>query len=234
VEFTEKAIADSVALANANREDLSDTMFLTDGPARPMSQTMAHVGCTNPAAHQWTEIGLNVAGRANVAAGGATYAENGLPNAAAKSPNRKSNRTCNIGRLAAVSDNEMAAFNGGNGHTQLKLADGEMVRGIEDALDFEVALTSVEVLNQIEWMHITGDSTNATMEGGETDGLWKWALAGGANANPNGNAGNILPMAEQFIKDGGYAVGRAGTRSGHQLVRRRWRRSSNRHQRFRR
>jgi hypothetical protein len=163
---------------------------------------MNHTQCTNPAAHQWNEIGLNVAGRLNVAAGGATYAENGLPNAAAKSPGRKTNRTCNVGRLAAVSDNEMAAFNGGNGHIPLKLADGEMIRGIEDALDFEVALTSVEVMNQLEWMHITGDSTNATMEGGETDGLWKWALAGGAVVNTGGTGGAAVNMAEQFIKDG--------------------------------
>jgi hypothetical protein len=201
MEFVDKAIADSVVLANANREDLSDTMYITDGPSRPMSQSMKHVLATNPAAHQWNEIGLNAAGRVNVAGGGATYPENGLPNATQKTPGRKTNPTCNIGRLASVSDNEMAAFNGGNGHTQLKLAEGEMERGIQDALDFAVALVTVEVLNQIEWMHVTGDHTVATMEGGETDGLIKFS-AGGFQVVTGGTTTTPVNMAEAFIKDG--------------------------------
>jgi hypothetical protein len=197
--FVEKAIFDTVQAQNANREDLSNTLTVTDGPARPVTQNMAQKVATNTT-HQWNEIGLNTAGRTNVAGGGATYAENSLPNAAAKAPSRKTNKTCNVGRLASVSDNEMAAFNGGGA---INLDNGEMVRQIQNALDFEVALTTVEVLNQVEWMHITGDSSNATMEGGETDGLLKWAVAGGYIVSTGGSTTTPINMAESFLKDGG-------------------------------
>lgn len=197
--YVEKAILDTVQGANANREDLSNTLTVTDGPARPVTQNMAQKVATNPT-HQWNEIGLNTAGRTNVAGGGATYAENALPNAAAKAPARKTNKTCNVGRLAQVSDNEMAAFNGGG---SINLDNGEMTRQIQNALDFEVALTTVEVLNQIEWMHITGDSSVATMEGGETDGLLKWAVAGGYVVSTGGTTTTPVNMSEQFLKDAG-------------------------------
>src|ERR1700689_4247219 len=106
MDFVAKAILDTVIGANANREDLTNTLYLTDGPHRPMVSSAAHVKATN-ITHQWREIGLNVAGRTNVAGGGATYAEGGLPNAAQRTPARVTNVCCNTGRLAVVSDNEM-------------------------------------------------------------------------------------------------------------------------------
>lgn len=200
MDFVEKAILDTVQGANANREDLSNTMYLTDGPARPFTQAIGPTKRATNTTHQWNEIGLNTAGRLNVAGGGKTYAESGLPGATQKSPSRKTNKTCNVGGLAEVSDNEMAAFNGGG---KLQLAEGEMERQIQDAMDFAVALVTVEVLNQIEWMHITGDSSNNTMEGGETDGLIKWATAGGFVVATTGTTTTPVNMAETFIKDGG-------------------------------
>ena len=202
MEFVSKAILDTVVGANANREDLTNTLFLTDGPQRPIVSSIAHVKATNTT-HQWREIGLNTAGRTNVAGGGATYAEAGLPNAAQKTPARKTNVTANVGRLAQVSDNEMAAFNGGGA---IQLADGEMERLIQDAMDFAAALVAVEVMNQMEWMHISGDSSVSTMEGGETDGLLKWVVAGGTVVSTSGTTTTPVNMAESFIKDGGRGV----------------------------
>jgi Family of unknown function (DUF5309) len=198
--YIEKAIFDTVQGANANREDLSNTMYLTDGPMRPILQNIGPSRKATNTTHQWNEIGLNTAARTNVAGGGATYAEGSIPNARAVSPARKTNKTANIGRLAQVSDNEMAAFNGGG---SINLADGEMERLIQDALDFETALVTVEVLNQLEWMHVTGDTTVGTMEGGEFDGLIKWATAGGFVAATGGTTTTPVNMAEQFLKDAG-------------------------------
>lgn len=202
MEFSQKAILDTVVGANANREDLTNVLYLTDGPQRPVVSSIAHVKATNTT-HQWREIGLNTAGRTNVSGGGATYAEAGLPNAAQKTPARKTNVTCNVGRLAQVSDNEMAAFNGGGA---IQLADGEMERLIQEAVDFAAALVGVEVMNQMEWMHITGDSSNATMEGGETDGLLKWVIANGFVVSTGGTTTTPANMAESFLKDAGRGV----------------------------
>lgn len=198
MDFVAKAILDTVIGANANREDLTNTLYLTDGPARPVVSAVAHTKATNTT-HQWREVGLNVAGRTNVAGGGATYAEGGLPNATQKTPNRVTNVTCNVGRLAQVSDNEMAAFNGGG---NVQLADGETERLIQEAMDFAAALVAVEIMNQYEWMMINGDSSNTTMEGGETDGLIKWVTAGGYVVVTGGTTGAPVPMSEDFIKDG--------------------------------
>ena len=202
MEYSAKAILDTVVGANANREDLTNTLYLTDGPARPIVQSAPHVPATNTT-HQWREIGLNVAGRTNVAGGGATYAESGLPNAAQKTPARLTNETCNVGRLAQVSDNEMAAFNGGN---SVNLAQGEMERLIQNAMDVAAALVGIEVMNQIEWIMVSGDASQTTMEGGEADGLVKWVTAGGYVVGTGGTTGAPVNMTEQFLKDAGRGV----------------------------
>jgi Family of unknown function (DUF5309) len=201
MEYVEKAILDSVQGANLNREDLSNTISLTDGPQRPVSQAAKIVKAKNKN-YQWNEQGLNTAGRTNVAGGGATYAEGALPPTNAKAAARKSNVVCKTGRTAQVTDTEMAEFNGGG---TLQLADGEMERLINDALEYAAALASVECLNQIEWMHVTGDSSNATMEGGETDGLIKWITANGTTTG-SGTSGTPVTMAENLLKDIGRAV----------------------------
>jgi|SRR5579883_1660159 len=202
MQYVSKAILDTVVGANGNREDLTNVLYLTDGPARPIVQSAPHVPATNTT-HQWREIGLNVAGRNNVASGGATYAESGLPNATQKSPSRVTNETCNTGRLAQVSDNEMAAFNGGG---SINLAQGEMERLIQNAMDVAAALVGIEVMNQIEWMMVTGDASQTVMEGGETDGLIKWVTAGGFVVTTGGTSGAPVNMAEQFLKDGARGV----------------------------
>ncbi len=194
---------DTVTGANANREDLTNLITITDGPQRPISQ-MAPATVAKNTLHQWREQGLNTAGRNNVAGGGATYAQGATPNTNTKAMVRKSNVTCNVGRTAQVTDNEMAAFNGGG---SVQLAEGEVERLIEDALDFEVALASVEVLNQIEWMHVSGDSANVTMEGGETDGLVKWITSGGGQVvATGGTTGTPVVFTETFVKDGARQV----------------------------
>lgn len=202
MEFVEKAILDTVVGANLNREDLSNTLSLTDGPKRPVTQGITQVPATNTT-HQWNEQGLNTAGRTNVAGGGATYAQGNLPPTNAKSVSRQTNVTCRTGRTAQVTDDQMAAFNGGGA---VRLADGEMERLIQDALDFETALVTIECLNQIEWMHIMGDSSNSTMEGGETDGIVKWTTAGGYAVNTGGSDSAPAFFTEQFIKDGARGV----------------------------
>jgi len=198
MQYVDKAALDTVAGANFEREDLSNTLSVTDGPRRPVTQYAPQVPATNTV-HQWNEQGLNTAGRNNVAAGGATYAQGNLPPTAAKSPNRMTNATCRTGRTAQVTDDMMAAFNGGGA---VRLADGEAERLLQTALDLESALVGIECLNQIEWMHISGDSTNATMEGGETDGLLKWVAANGYNVATGGTSTTPVAFAEQFIKDG--------------------------------
>jgi hypothetical protein len=199
MEMTEKAMLDSVIGANLAHEDLSNSITLTDGPNRPISQAVGQVPAKNKL-HQWNEQGLNSSGRTNAAGGGATYAEGITPAAAAKAAGRKSNVTCRIGRLAQVSDTMRAEFDGGGTVT---LADGEMERQMMDALDLEAALALIEVLNQAEWMHVTGDSANATMEGGETDGLIKWTTSSGGNqVNTGGSGGSPTAFAESFISDG--------------------------------
>lgn len=199
MDFVDKAALTTAQGANFRREDLSNMLSLTDGPKRPFTQNAPKVTAKNTT-HQWNEQGLNTAGRTNVAGGGATYAEGNLPAANAKSPNRMTNVTCRTGRLAQVTDDMMAAFNGGGA---IKLADGETERLLQDALDLETALVGIECLNQIEWMHITGDSTNVTMEGGETDGLIKWVAANGFVVSTTGTASTPVAFTEQFVKDGG-------------------------------
>jgi hypothetical protein len=202
MEYTEKAVLDSVQGANLAREDLSNTLSVTDGPQRPVTQGMEQVPARNKL-HQWNEQGLNTAGRANVAAGGATAAEGALPIPNAKASVRKSNLTCRTSRLAQVTDTMMAEFNGGG---KLQLAQGVMEELVQDALDLETALVLIEVLNQIEWMHISGDSTNATMEGGESDGLVKWIGAGGTTVATGGTDATPVNFVEGFIKDGARTV----------------------------
>lgn len=198
MQYVEKAVLDTVQGANLMREDLSNTLSVTDGPKRPFTQNAPRVPATN-ITHQWNEQPLNTAGRTNVAAGGATYAQGNLPPVNAKAVNRKTNATCRTGRTAQVTDDMMAAFNGGGA---IRLAEGEMERLVQDALDLESSLSGIECLNQIEWMHITGDSTNNTMEGGETDGLVKWVTAGGFVVATGGTSTTPVAFVENFIKDG--------------------------------
>lgn len=206
--YIEKAILDSVQGANANREDLSNVLSMTDGPPRPVTQAIEKVAATNTT-HQWNEQGLNQAGRVNVAGGGPTYAQGGLPPVNYKAMARKTNVTCRVGRTAQVTDDEMAAFNGGG---SLRLAEGETERLIQNALDASTAFVTLEVLNQIEWMHIMGDQNNATMEGGETDGLLKFATQGGyyvttgGTSSTSSTAESAVNFAEQFIRDGARGV----------------------------
>lgn len=205
MEYVSKAVLDTTTGANFQREDLSNTLSVTDGPKRPFTQNAPRVPATNTT-HQWNEIALNTAGRNNVAANGPTYAQGNLPPVNAKSPARKSNETCRTGRTAQVTEDMMASFNRTASGQALNLDEGTMSEMVQNALDLEAALVGIEILNQIEWMHISGDSGNAAMEGGETDGLVKWATANGYNVgSSDGNTGTSttpIAFAEDFVKKG--------------------------------
>jgi hypothetical protein len=106
--------------------------------------------------------------------------------------------------LAQVTDTLAATWTQGGSFT---LAVGEAERLYAEALDFSTALVTQEVMNQMEFMHIAGDSANSeTLEGGQTDGLVKWVLAGGYVVNTTGTASTPINMAESFIKTGAKGV----------------------------
>jgi hypothetical protein len=200
--YVEKAIMDTVYAANLNREDLSNLLSVTDGPKRPITQRAPKIPATNTL-HQWNEQALNQPGRVNVAGGGATYAQGALPPVNYRAASRKTNQTCRTGRTAQVSDDEIAAFNGGG---SINLAEGEMPRLVQNALDLASALVMLEVLNQIEWMHVMGDSSNGTMEGGECDGMIKWITGGGTVVATGGSSSTPATFVENFIKKAARTV----------------------------
>jgi hypothetical protein len=177
-------------------------LSVTDGPNRPVTTDAPRTEAHNTT-HQWNEQGLQSAGRNNVAALGPTYAAGALPPVNYKQAVRKTNATCRVGRTAQVTDGEIAAFNGGGA---IRLAEGEQERLLQGALDLFTALVTLEVMNQIEWIHVSGDASNATMEGGETDGLIKWVTAGGSVVATGGSTSTPINFAERFIQDGARAV----------------------------
>lgn len=194
-----KAALNTTTGAAFIRQDLSSVVTLTDEYDRPLLQSAPQVQATSTL-HEWDEIGLQTAGFSNYAAGGATYAESALPAANAKTAAKKNNTICKTGRLAQVSDTLKATWTQGG---RFSMAVGEEERMMAEAIDLATALVVQECLNQVELMHIAGDSTNAeAIEGGQCDGLFKWSLAGGAVVATGGTATTPITMAEAFIKTG--------------------------------
>lgn len=155
---------DTVASASYTRQDLSDLISMSDGPVRPLLQAQTYRnGQVVPAIgtvpgkqriHEWVEQGL-------VAANGSTagFAEGGKPAGASLAPVMKQNVMGRFGKTAAVTDEEAATWTHGGAFT---LADGEMERLINEALDLDTELRLEETLNEIEWCMVNGDADNNT------------------------------------------------------------------------
>lgn len=193
--YVSKADLDTVLGANFARQDLSPTISLTSTRPRPVSQAAPVVPATNTT-HQWVEQARVAVGSASAA----SFAQGSLPGTNAIAPTRPQNVTCRVGLTAQVTDDMTAVWTGAG---QWKLADGEGARMLQAAIDLETELVTMDSLDQIEWMHISGDSSNPqSMAGGQTDGLVKWITASGNVVATGGTTATAVNFAEQFLKDG--------------------------------
>jgi hypothetical protein len=164
VDYALKAL-DSVAGANYERKDLSPIITMQDGPQRPVLQNLGTTRAKGKT-HYWDELGLNKPGH-----GVGSYTEGAKPAAQVKSPVQLSNVICRIGFVAQVTDTMAAIWTGAGAYT---LKDGELERLYSEAMDLEVALRSIDCMNEAEWMLIWGDSTNTeAWAGGQCDGILK-------------------------------------------------------------
>jgi hypothetical protein len=194
MEWVEKAL-DTVVGANLIRQDLSATITLADGRPRPILQNAPQNQATG-GVHYWDEQGL-----IGVGAGAASYAEGDEPAADAQAATRPSNKVCLIGKTASVTDLMIASFMA-NG----RLADGVLEAKVQGAIDYQIELKTREVLDEMEWMHLQGDSSvtygDSTFPGGQTDGLYKWATGTGSNVYTPSGASATTPVAfdENFIR----------------------------------
>ena len=156
---------DSVTDANYERKDLSSVITAKDGPPRPFLRAIESVPAKGKT-HYWNEVGLNAPGHGN-----ATYAEGAKPGSQTNVPTQLSNVICRTGQVARVTDTETAVWTGAGSY---KLADGEMERLIQEAIDLDTELKMEEQLNEMEWMLLNGDSTNTeAWAGGQCDGVVK-------------------------------------------------------------
>jgi hypothetical protein len=202
MEYVSKAALDTTLGANFARQDLSPVISLQSTRPRPVSQFAEQVKATNTI-HQWVEQGRNgVAG-----SGGspiATYSDGSLPNTAAKAPTRPQNVTALCGLTAQVTDLMTAVWYGGGAW---KLEQASEVKMLADAMDLETELCTLDTLDFIEWMHISGDSSNPQgFAGGQWDGLLKWGLANGVVVATGGTSGSPINVSENFLKDGARAI----------------------------
>lgn len=171
MEWVQKSL-DMVVGANLIPQDLSPVVTLRDGRPRPFLENAPTVPASNTT-HEWNEQALIAVG-----SGAASYQDGNAPSIDALAPSKFNNKTCNIGKTASVTDNFVAALT--RSYT-LRLADGELEREVQGALDYQKELKTREVLDECEWMHISGDQTiSAGFAGGQTDGLEKWILNNGS------------------------------------------------------
>jgi hypothetical protein len=191
--YISKAALDSVLGANFALQDLSPVIGLLTTRPRPVTQFAPMVPATN-LIHQWIEQGRNLP-----FTGQASYAQGALPNTQAKAPVLPQNVTCRSGETAQVTDEEMAVFNGAGTR---RLAEGEEARLLQDALDLETELTTLDVLDEMEMMHIIGNSANTqAFAGGQTTGLVTWITASGIVVATGGTTSTPVSFTENFIKD---------------------------------
>lgn len=170
MEWVQKAL-DMVVGANLIPQDLSRTVTLQDGRPRPFLENAPQTFASNTT-HEWDEQGLIAVG-----SGAASYQDGNAPGSDAQAPSKFNNKTCNVGKTASVTDNFVAALTRSG---TLKLAEGELEREVQSALDYQKELKTREVLDECEWMNISGDSTVTTnFPGGQTDGLEKWITNNG-------------------------------------------------------
>lgn len=189
MDFVYKAL-DSVVGANFERKDLSALISLQDGPQRPLLQMMGQTRAKGKT-HFWDEQGL-------IAPTGSSgfYPEGGKPVADAQSPVQLNNVTFRQGKVAAVTDTERAIWTGAGSYT---LADGELERLYQDAIDFQVKLKTTEVLNELEFIFLNGNRNNNSSSVSQCDGLLTW-LQNNAPASHVINEGGAS-LALNQIKD---------------------------------
>lgn len=161
--YVRKAM-DTVAGANYERKDLSAVITLVDGPPRPLLQAIGS-GKARGKTHYWNEVGL-------VSPTGSTgyYNEGGAPTADNNVPNQLNNHVCRIGKMASVTDSLAAVWTGAGAY---RLADGEMERLLNEAIDLQTELKTTEVLNEIEYIFINGDTASNSATVDQCDGLVK-------------------------------------------------------------
>ena len=193
MEYVQKAL-DTVVGANFERQDLSSTITLLDGPPRPISQYAPSIPAKGTV-HYWNEQNLVKAGN-----GAATYAEGARPPADAVAPSRPTNVTARIGKTASVTDDESAVWTGAGSY---RLAEGELERMYQEAIDYQTYLKTLEVLNELEYMHLAGDSSNSqSWAGGQFDGLLKWIKASGNTSSEGGGTSSTdVVFTEAMVKD---------------------------------
>lgn len=189
MEWVEKAL-DTVVGANLIRQDLSATISLKDGRPRPILQN-APIGKALGGVHYWDEQSLIAPG-----AGAASYADGTQPTIDEVAATQPSNKVCYVGKTASVTDGMIASFTAVG-----QLADGVLESKIQGAIDFQVELKTREVLDEMEWMHLSGDQTvSSGFPGGQTDGLSKWALANGTVYANGGVSATPVAITETAIR----------------------------------
>jgi len=197
VDYAIKAM-DSVTDANYERKDLSDTITLKDGPPRPFLQAIGD-GKAKGKTHYWDEVGLNAPGHGN-----SSYAEGNKPTSQTNAPSQLSNVVCRIGQTARVTDTEVAIWTQGGGY---KLADGELERLIQEAIDLDTELKLEEQFNEMEWMLINGNHTNTeAWAGGQCDGVVQVlttnsVVAGSPMSVARSNAAAFEPVVQTLAGD---------------------------------
>lgn len=181
------------------RQDISPVITLQAGRPRPVLKNSEQVRATNTT-HNWREQGRN-----SVFTGATTFAEGGTPAPNHKAPTPYSNVTCRMGILAQVTDTQKKVFRGGG---MWSIDDGVVQKRIAEQLDIEKELAALDLLDDMEMMHVLGNSANAqAFSGGQTDGLVTWITANGVvmtssiNAAFTGTTSVPVALSEQFVKD---------------------------------
>ena len=181
----DKAAFDSVVWANMVHEDLSDAVTLSSTRDRPVSQNLEQTAAEN-VLFKWNDVS-----RYPVFTGVNSFQEGGTPKTAPITPGRNMNVTCNQGGLATVTDVLAAEFSRG-GTVQLTI--GSQTQVMQNAIDEAVEIRMLDILDDMEAMHILGDSTNPlNFDGGMTDGLVKWISTSSGHVINAGGSSSAEP-----------------------------------------
>lgn len=202
LDYARKAL-DTIAGANYERKDLSPVITMQDGPERPLLRALGDGVPAKGKTHYWDEVALVKPGH-----GAATYAEGSKPNGDTNAVVQLSNVVCRLGKVAQVTDTMAAVWTGAGSY---RLADGELERLYQEAIDYQTALKMEDVLNEMEWMLLNGNSANAEgWAGGQCNGVTQSittnVIAAGTTSTPfvvgKANAANfeaqIQTLAQQI------------------------------------
>ena len=162
MDYSRKAL-DTVVGANYERKDLSAIITMQDGPTRPLLRALKE-GRAKGTTHYWNEVGLNAPGHGN-----ASYTQGQKPGNTNNTPVQLNNNVCRIGKTAQVTDTEAAVWTQSGSY---QLADGELERMYQEAIDYDTAIKTEEIMNEMEWMLLNGNSANTeAWAGGQCNGV---------------------------------------------------------------